>query len=78
MRRTTIRSLDLSNNAIGDDMAVCLAHALKDNRTLTSLNLRRNAIRKEGMIALADAMEVNDTLVELNISENFQPGKLQQ
>lgn len=58
----TEKSLDLSNNSIGDEGT----KALSLNSTLTTLNLHNNSIGPEG----AKALSLNTTLTSLDLSYN--------
>lgn len=56
-------SLDISQNALGDDGAVEVARLLCSNLpTLQSINLSLNDIGDQGAAVLAEAMEQNTTL----------------
>ena len=52
---TTLLTLDLSNNRVGDVGAAHLADALKVNRTLLVLSLASNAVGDEGARRVAEA-----------------------
>jgi Leucine-rich repeat (LRR) protein len=65
-----LKSLDLTNNYIGDAGALELAVALKQNNTLDLLDLNWNQIGSEGATALADALVTNDALKDLNLKSN--------
>ena len=56
------------SNHIGDEVAVALADALKENNSLTSINLERNHIGDEGAVALADVLKENSSLASLDLS----------
>jgi hypothetical protein len=62
-RNRTLRSLDITGQAIGDAGAFQLAHALRGNRALRSLRLDDNGITFDGFEALAQAMLVNESVV---------------
>jgi hypothetical protein len=64
---STLKQLNLFNNAIGPAGAASLAEALGDNTTLAELYLGNNAIGAAGAASLADALGVNATLTELNL-----------
>lgn len=66
--------LNLSNNRIGMQGGIELAHALhngnKSRTALRRLNLPSNCISDDGAAAFQDALIYNDTLEELNLSDN--------
>ncbi len=59
---TTITTLNLIGNEIGDEGAIALA----DNTTITTLNLMGNKLGDKGAKALA----ANTTLITLNLMNN--------
>jgi hypothetical protein len=67
---TTLTTLGLRNNQIGNDGAKLIAEALKINKTLTTLNLGGNNIDKDGAELIADALKENKTLTTLNLYHN--------
>ena len=67
---TTLKSLDLGDNQIGDEGGVAIAKALSVNTTLTDLNLMWNQIGDEGGIAIGEALKVNTTLTTLSLQTN--------
>jgi hypothetical protein len=62
---TTIR---LSSNEIGDEGAAALADALQVNTSVTSIHLGFNQIK--GAAALADALKVNSSLTYIDLDRN--------
>ncbi|KAG0012276.1 hypothetical protein BGZ81_001686 [Podila clonocystis] len=58
---STLSTLDLSCNLIGDTGALALAQALKVNSSLTTLNLWRNPIRENRVQVLSKALETSLT-----------------
>jgi Ran GTPase-activating protein (RanGAP) involved in mRNA processing and transport len=64
---STLTTLDLYDNEIGDEGAKHLAQTLQINRTLTTLHLYSNQIGAEGAEHLAEALQVNTTLTMLTI-----------
>jgi len=64
------KSLDLSNNSIGNEGAIDLAEMLKVNKSLTRLDLSNNSIGDDGAIALAKMLKVNTSLEWLILSNN--------
>ena len=67
---TSLSSLDLHANSIGDEGANSLAQALRVNTSLSSLNLHCNSIGDEGANSLAQALRVNTSLSSLYLSRN--------
>ena len=67
---TSLTSLDLSQNSIGDEGASYLFEALRVNTSLTSLNLGCNYIGDEGASSLSEALRVNTSLASLNLGYN--------
>jgi len=61
-RNSTLTSLDLGGNGVGDSGAERLAEALQRNSTLTSLDLRNNEVGDSG----AEAMQQIYTLLHAN------------
>ena len=80
----TVRSVDLSHNALGPEAASALGEALHATTTLTSLNLQSNRLagawtsfgdevgRRDisGVSALAASLSHHNTLTRLNLSNN--------
>ncbi|KAG0196550.1 hypothetical protein BGX28_009996, partial [Mortierella sp. GBA30] len=67
---STLTTLDLSSNSIGENGAIALSEALKTNSTLTTLHLKRNSIGDNGAVALSEALNTNSTVTTLNLSYN--------
>jgi Ran GTPase-activating protein (RanGAP) involved in mRNA processing and transport len=67
---TTLTSINLNGNRIGDAGTVALAGALASNKTLSCLQLCRNDIGDVGLDALGQAMVQNASLTELNLRAN--------
>ena len=67
---STLTSINLFNNYIGNEGAVAIAEALKVNSTLTSINLCASDIGNDGAVAIAEALKVNSTLTSIALSEN--------
>ena len=61
-KNSTVTSIDLSNNKIGDEGVATLAAALEKNSTLTSIILGCNNIGNVGAAHLAAALEKNYAL----------------
>ncbi|KAG0375797.1 hypothetical protein BGX24_008647 [Mortierella sp. AD032] len=68
---STLTTLDLKHNSIGDNGAKTLAEALKTNSTLTTLYLQGNSIGDSGAQALAEALKSNSTLNTLDLQGNL-------
>ncbi|KAK3836714.1 MAG: hypothetical protein J3R72DRAFT_202049 [Linnemannia gamsii] len=68
---STLTTLYLRGNSIGDNGAVALSEALKTNSTLTTLSLYGNSIGDNGAVALSEALTINSTLTTLNLSDNW-------
>ncbi|CAF3599181.1 unnamed protein product [Rotaria socialis] len=67
---TTLTTLYLGENQIGQYGARHIAEALKTNRTLTTLGLEQNQIGQKGTEYIADALQVNETLNILSLDQN--------
>src|SRR3989338_10798922 len=67
---STLTTLDLRKNNIGDFGASALATALQHSSSLTTLNLFLNNIGDSGANALATALQYNSSLTTLDISHN--------
>lgn len=67
---TTLTSLHISFNAIGEEGAVALAEALTSNSSLRVLNLGTNRILGPGACALTGLLKRNTTLTELLVPFN--------
>ena len=67
---TSLTTLDLSQNSIGDEGATSLSQALALNTTLTTLTLSQNSIGTEGATSLSQALAVNTSLTTLHLSWN--------
>ena len=70
LQENKIKSLDLSNQHLGDWEGKELAKALEANQSLEELNLRSNQIGDEGAKALANALEANHFLHKLELAKN--------
>ena len=68
---TTIHSLDVSNNNIGNDGATILAGVLKHNNRLCNLIITTNLIDTDGATSLVDALLTCTNLQTLDISNNL-------
>ncbi|KAF9202921.1 hypothetical protein BGZ59_001909 [Podila verticillata] len=65
---STLTTLSLVGNAIGDNGAHALSEVLKNNSALTILDLRGNEIGDNGAQALSEALKTNSTLTTLELS----------
>ncbi|XP_044169044.1 nucleotide-binding oligomerization domain-containing protein 2-like, partial [Acropora millepora] len=72
---TSLSSLHLHANSIGDEGANSLAQALRVNTSLSSLELRYNSIGDEGANSLAQALRVNTSLSSLDLHGNSIGGE---
>ncbi|KAG0273169.1 hypothetical protein BGZ95_011003 [Linnemannia exigua] len=68
---STLTTLNLTRNSIGDVGAVILSEALRTNSTLTTLDLYCNSIGGDGAVALSEALKTNSTLTTLNFYGNW-------
>eukprot|EP00667_Euglena_gracilis_P029289 EG_transcript_38535 len=67
---TSLQSIDLSGNDIGDDGTAFLADALKGNTTLKEINLDQNVIGPEGAVHLNALLKGNTTLHSISLADN--------
>ncbi|KAF9176809.1 hypothetical protein BGZ51_009621 [Haplosporangium sp. Z 767] len=67
---STLTTLNLKWDSIGDNGAQALSEALKANSTLTILSLERNSIESNGAQALSEALKANSTLTTLDLGCN--------
>ncbi|KAF9541189.1 hypothetical protein EC957_003322 [Mortierella hygrophila] len=67
---STLTTLDLRDNSIGDNGAQVLSEALKTNLTLATLDLEETSIESNGAQALSEALKVNSTLTTLDLRRN--------
>ena len=67
---SSLTSLNLFENHIGDEGANSLSEALRVNTSLTSLGLSTNSIGDEGANSLSEALRVNTSLTSLDLSAN--------
>ena len=70
---TILRSLNLTNNPIGEHVegVTAVAKMLAENKTLTNLYLRICHISSEGAVELAAALNKNSTLKSLYLDHNL-------
>ena len=70
-KNTTLTSVNLSKNDIGNDGTMAIASVLeKKNTTLTSINLSCNDIDAEAVMAIAFAIEKNTILTFINLDND--------
>ena len=67
---TSLSSLLLGGNHIGNEGANSLSQALRVNKSLTSLYLDRNTIGSDGANFLSQALRVNKSLTSLDLNGN--------
>ncbi|KAG0337115.1 hypothetical protein BG000_005814 [Podila horticola] len=67
---STLTTLNLGMNSIGDNGGLALAETLKINSTLTTLDLESNSIEDNGAQVLSDALKTNSTLTALKLPNN--------
>ena len=71
-KNTTLQTLNLTGNNIGNEGAIALAEAIKINKTLTYINLSKNSIGEEGCLALKDAIRgKNNLLLDQGVNPKF-------
>lgn len=70
LRRSSLKTLSLAGNRIGDDGAQAIANALLSNKTLTSLNLEYNDITSKGILSVSQALAHSASLQELSLAAN--------
>eukprot|EP00033_Pygsuia_biforma_P003705 GCRY01004058.1.p1 GENE.GCRY01004058.1~~GCRY01004058.1.p1 ORF type:complete len:381 (+),score=93.82 GCRY01004058.1:259-1401(+) len=66
----SLQAVDLSFNALQDQVALDLADVLMDNTALQSLNVAHNNLTDVGMIALCSSLEGNTALREFKVWGN--------
>jgi hypothetical protein len=71
-----LTTLIFSGKKIGNEEAIALAGALKDNTTITELNISYNNIGDAGAQAIAKALKVNKTLTTLELFDNNNIGNI--
>lgn len=67
-KNTTLETLSLDFNKIGDDGISALASGLKDNQTLKVLELEEASISEEGGRKLVELLKCNTTILDITVS----------
>jgi hypothetical protein len=67
---STLQSIDLSANYIGDSGAVAIAQALSSSISITNLDLTNNCIGDSGAAAIERCLLSNHSLVQLELLGN--------
>ena len=67
---STLLTLELCENRVGDEGAIVIAEALKMNRTLQTLNLHENGVGDKGAMAMAEMLKINPALQSLHLGYN--------
>ena len=71
LKNTSLSSLYLSSNSIGDEGANSLAQALRVNNSLSSLVVSKNSVGDEGANSIAQSLRDNTSLSSLVLQSNF-------
>ena len=71
---SSLITLNLSDNSIGDAGASSLSQALTENSSLITLNLNGNSIGDAGASSLSQALTANCALSTINLSRNLLGG----
>ena len=69
-KNTSLISISLISNNIGDNGVKELAEALKKNKSLTSIKIVNNNITDDGVKALAEALKENKSLIHMPLEPN--------
>ena len=67
---TSLKTLKLLNNKIGDAGAAALGECLNYTTSLTTLDVVNNGIGDDGAVALAECLKCNTSLTTLNLDGN--------
>lgn len=70
LEKLNAKTLNLSNNKIGDEGAADLARGIAQNLTLTEVNLENNEVSDAGAAALAATLQQKPAIIALNLSGN--------
>ncbi len=74
--KTSLTSLSLQSNALGDYGGVAIADALANNTNLTKLDLSNNSLGEGTGIALGRALSINTSLTDLRLNGNNPLGRI--
>ncbi|KAL8913516.1 MAG: hypothetical protein Q9171_001704 [Xanthocarpia ochracea] len=66
-----LESLYISNNPIGDQGALALAHGLEANSKLQRLSIRSCGLKNTGAIAIMNALSKHQNIMSLDISQSY-------
>ncbi|KAL8855565.1 MAG: hypothetical protein Q9178_007795 [Gyalolechia marmorata] len=66
-----LESLYISNNPIGDQGALALAHGLEANSSLQRLSIRSCGLKNTGAIAIMNALSKHQNIMSLDISQSY-------
>jgi len=69
-RNTSLTTLDLHDNEIGDIGLKSISNVLPQNSSLIELNLYDNSIGDEGATIMSQALKQNTSLTKLPLSDN--------
>jgi hypothetical protein len=65
-----IETINLAVNSIGDEGAIAIANALRENQFVTTLILRSNKIGEAGVTKFSELLQTNNKIKELNLKYN--------
>ncbi len=65
-----LKTINLENNLISEEVIKTISDILKFDSTLTKLNLQNNSIEVEGAKEIADGLKLNTSLIELDLARN--------
>jgi len=69
-KNASIRSLELYQNDLGNELARPIGRLLKDNHNITSMDLRETLIEDEGVISLVSSLKECQGLRTLDVGNN--------
>ena len=67
---TTLTSIDLSSNQLGEVAGAAIGTALQTNTTLTSINLGGNKLGEVAGAAIGTALQTNTSLTSIDLDYN--------